>query len=165
MDKTRLTSNGHTEYCNRWRARYSEELIAYEAAHPNYCRTCKGRGGREYHDDPSPAGVGLSSGYYIEVDPCHDCVELGKCPVCAKTIDDDGERCYHCGWKMDDGNKTVAPHFECCCWEVAIEEQDYDPTPEERKTLDEIYADLLAEKEADAFEAYVDGVRPEDGEL
>lgn len=142
MDKPKLTENGHTEDCNRRKAKYEADLAAFEQAHPNYCRVCGGRGGFAYNYDPSPAGVSLSPGYMTEVEPCSECVERGVCPLCTQhTLDEDGEKCSNCEWKWDDPNVPSKPEFECYCWEYEAYEYD--------------------DREMDAFEAYNDGERAE----
>ncbi len=163
MDKPKLTENGHTQFCNDRQAKYKAAIAEYELAHPNYCRKCGGVGGFYTSYDPSPPGVSLSPGYMLDYDPCSECVEQGKCPVCGQeTLNDDGDKCSSCGWNCEDDQKTAAPvEPDCECWyyEIDAAEEYYDKVYAD---LDDI--DLLADvdREADAFEAYVDGERPDE---
>ena len=73
------------------RDHYQHARNDYEAAWPNYCRTCGGLGKTEWEEE--------YGGVYI--DPCETCLEQGKCPRCAGSFDGESDICSHCGWEYD----------------------------------------------------------------
>lgn len=156
-----ITENGHTEACNKRQAEYQERLAKYEQEHPHYCRNCQGMGGFLSQYDPSPPGVSLSPGYMTDFDPCDDCVNNGKCPVCGQqTVNEDGDHCSECGWDCGENELYAAPQQpECDCWyyeSIAPAEDALEQILGSPDYL-ELEADLPSEdREADAFEAYVD---------
>jgi hypothetical protein len=95
-----------------------------------------------YQDDPSPAGLSLSPGFMTFDDPCPECVEEGRCPLCGKETQfsdyDDVDICPSCGWKYpittDAMNAAeIAPEEpECICPEqhIAVEDWAYFYTEE-----------------------------------
>ena len=108
------------------------ELAEYEAAHPNYCRTCNG------------AGVTCYAWSYEDGDggcePC-GCVEDGQCPVCAGPVDmvsnSDGDHfvCLDkvCGWNDMNYQDFTAPmpiygpdDCECFTFDEYNKEADVD---------------------------------------
>jgi len=64
-----------------------------------WCQNCGGFGFLGRRDDPSPRGVGLSAGWYWEVEECPDCLGAGLCPGCGEELS--GESCP-CGWDPEE---------------------------------------------------------------
>lgn len=107
-------------------AAFEKVVSDYIEAWPDYCKECSGWGGHTESYDPSPAGVGLSSGGFPEYEPCETCVEAGKCPRCGEMSinlieDDRGDyfRCSECDWSDKNGTKGLLEDFpeppECNC--------------------------------------------------
>lgn len=97
----------HTRACDEHNAKAAEELLAWEQRHPNHCRTCCGYG-----------YISVGGGYdepWIE-DTCADCVDDGKCPMCAAGIDPDGDTPCDCGWNPEPKKMTDPyPGDMCFC--------------------------------------------------
>ena len=112
----------HTEQCLKWQAEYQAEIKDYLEKWPNACKTCGGTGEIGGYDDPSPAGISLSSGKMYFADPCPECSEEGKCPRCgqlepewnAPDYDGDYETCSLCGWT--NASEPMPEEPECDCW-------------------------------------------------
>lgn len=117
----------HCVACDKSQEAYRKRLAEFEAKYPNYCQKCSGLGSIYYQDDPSPAGVGLSAGTMDFDDPCPECVEEGKCPLCGGQTEfsdpDDRDICPTCGWKylMTSDEIRKAPQApeqpDCDCFE------------------------------------------------
>lgn len=85
---------------------------------------CLRNGLKVVRDDPSPAGISLSPGFYEYVEPC-PCVEAGRCPWCGHELEgplDDLSstsrlRCPapECGWTwkhaLDQSSETQETYF------------------------------------------------------
>jgi hypothetical protein len=122
----------HTKEC----LQEQEAAAQYMAEWPDHCPKCHGAGQYSYEDDPSPAGVSLSSGSYTYTEPCEECVECGVCPRCGKESlwaaeedEPDNIYCTSCSWKWGDEGQS---YHECYCyelsmnsWEAQQAEQDY----------------------------------------
>lgn len=54
----------------------------YEKAWPDHCVSCNGHGGHPDYYDPSPVGVSLGSGSFVEWESCPECLERWRCPRC-----------------------------------------------------------------------------------
>jgi predicted RNA-binding Zn-ribbon protein involved in translation (DUF1610 family) len=113
------------------------DVKEYKLKWPNYCQTCNGWGGSTYTYDPSPKGVGLSSGYMIETEPCSDCIDAFICPRCGAYNEawlrnaDTTSPCENCGFEeMETEGLPEEP--ECYCWyEKSCEQFDsYYPSEE-----------------------------------
>ena len=113
--------------------KFDADVNAYAEKWPKHCRKCGGWGGRDSQYDPSPAGVGMSIGWFHEFDPCRDCYELEQCPRCAKKLlfverdCCDYAECKDCGWQdmETEGSPSEPPTIsECECW-GRIYEQEY----------------------------------------
>lgn len=66
----------------------------------------------EVHDDPSPAGVGLTSGYYTYY----------KCPYCGSDDVGEAQECAVCGEYFSDDGEEVCED----CWTTIMKDlQDY----------------------------------------
>lgn len=112
----------HTRACWKYRQERQDLIDEYTRMWPNYCRKCHGAGVLVSHDDPSPAGVSLSSGSFIWEDPCTECVEEKKCPRCGTfgfpAPDDENEilglgPCETCLYTREDA--WCPPPAECNC--------------------------------------------------
>ena len=84
------------------------------------CQKCHGTGFLAFKDDPSPAGVSLSSGYMIETEACPDCYGKNVCPVCGQkmvevtdwaTYDCEKDKCV-CGWTYQNGQEKALEILE-----------------------------------------------------
>jgi|SRR6266542_7053771 len=105
----------HNEACKHAFDGYEQAKAEYERQWPNHCRECNGYGGFSSSYDPSPAGVGLASGWMQDFDTCSACVDEGRCPRCAGSVEDDASvPCARCGWTADTSGAPAAP--ECLCW-------------------------------------------------
>lgn len=82
--------------CDDRIAEHAAEVARFEAAYPDYCRTCGGSGVHEYNFDPSPVGVSLAPGSMTENEPCPDCTEKGKCSLCGKPLGENDQRLCEC---------------------------------------------------------------------
>lgn len=99
----------HTAVCRSLVEQCALARAAWQARYPQYCRRCRGFGGRtvgNYPDEPD------------EFIPCADCLERGLCPRCGATganlnaYLDRRPVCAACGWDDDDHLPLVA---ECYC--------------------------------------------------
>lgn len=91
------------------------------------CPTCQGWGEICYSEDPSPAGVSLSSGRMDYAETCGCITEQGQCPRCGRHVDsdvfateDDTVGCEHCGWHHEQADRGM-PLAECWCGMVQYE--------------------------------------------
>lgn len=68
-----------------WLAEQRREWRDWQAAHPHYCRACRGAGGRDIPASYSEPG---------DFDECPDCVASDRCPWCQapilRSVDADG---------------------------------------------------------------------------
>ncbi len=103
--------------CDDRIAEHAAEVARFEAAHPDYCRTCGGSGIHEYNYDPSPAGVSLAPGSMTETEPCPICTEKGLCSLCSKLLSEDGKRVCDCPYY------EVMPILEYECPEALAKER------------------------------------------
>lgn len=105
-----------------------EDRKLYEQAWPHHCRNCEGWGGHYGSFDPSPAGVSLSSGSLVEVDPCPECVEKSVCPRCGVKDEahvltgDEFENCTQCDWRWDEDHGMPELDICACEYEDAFDE-------------------------------------------
>lgn len=103
----------------------------YRNAWPHHCTYCEGWGGFWGSYDPSPAGVSLSSGSMMELEPCEHCVVHGRCPRCgvqepdAVPYGEEFEHCPHCDWRWDH-SEGMPEHDICPC----DYEEEFDDAPE-----------------------------------
>lgn len=128
-----MNAQQHSDICNKMQQKYRDTLAAYEREHPHYCRKCGGQGAKFVEYDPSPAGVSLSPGYMVDIEPCTECVEQGKCPRCGasdlpwdeEAVWDAQDACPHCGWAWGKNSDDYAPQQpECSCWERRRDDDD-----------------------------------------
>jgi hypothetical protein len=137
----------HTQECLEAQAENERLRAAWASAWPDHCRHCEGQGQFESYFDPSPVGLSLGSGYYLDVEPCEQCTAVGKCARCGQQTwtTEDLEQlelandtsvmspCSFCGWNWDRGkDDSMPPYEECACyeigtqlWEESQREQDY----------------------------------------
>lgn len=99
-----------------------EEVVAFEAAHPNYCRTCRGTG-----------ILYEKSSYGDEWDEneCTACLLYSLCPWClTKTLVEEVENdmeyvgCSQCSWRSGvayEPEDYGAPFWDCICNQVRKE--------------------------------------------
>lgn len=114
----------HTYDCLVLSASRQLQINAYKLLWPDRCDHCKGAGIFFSTYDPSPSGVALSPGSMEEWDPCHVCLDIGRCPRCAtrplsdvmrESLVEDGF-CSFCGWTSDGNATHEPPPYECNCW-------------------------------------------------
>ena len=108
----------HTEQCRKEQQTQQDWMARW----PTHCRSCHGYGQVTESYDPSAAGVSLSSGFIVNVDPCDDCTMQGLCPRCMQLgLTDEGNGrgpgigygpCTFCGWDYNDGG---LPQWTCYC--------------------------------------------------
>lgn len=126
----------HTEACVQQLAAARQAMSAWVAAWPNHCDACEGQGGRSWSYDPSPAGVALSAGSFLEVEPCSECAEKGLCARCGErmpeNVSEEGLPCPACGWRFGEGAPAM-PEGPCPCLETEMyrAEDEYDRLLEE----------------------------------
>lgn len=120
----------HSLLCITNTAEYEKAQAEFETAWPSYCRECGAKGYNWYDYDPSPAGVGLGSGYMTDCDACPACVENDICPRCGQsTLSEEWEYCLECGWnyekdKDDQGRPNFAPEpWYCNCGQDYTEQR------------------------------------------
>jgi hypothetical protein len=105
-----------------------EDRELFKQAWPEHCTKCEGWGGFWHSFDPSPSGVSLSAGSMMELDPCEDCVVLGKCPRCGlqddAEVSDEFEHCRSCDWRWDFSDGM--PEYDICGCEYPIDQADID---------------------------------------
>ncbi len=112
----------HTEGCKQTHEEHLARRGAYISLWSNYCRTCCGAGNTCWTEDPSPAGISLSSGSLVFCDPCPDCLERGICPRCGQQVWDSNDftgdpvACPECGWR-EESPDCLPPEPECRCWD------------------------------------------------
>jgi hypothetical protein len=106
----------HEKDCFNSQVRANMQRVGYILRWPKFCRNCGGYGNHYSHYDPSPSGVGLSSGYMVDADPCQQCSDRGICPRCADDGFDaeTGDHCEECGWTIE--SEGVPEPWECSCW-------------------------------------------------
>lgn len=63
-------------------------LARIQAAEPDYCHTCNGKGGAIERQDPVGDGIGFET----FLNACPDCLGQGRCPWCGGPIDAE----YYC---------------------------------------------------------------------
>lgn len=95
---------------------------------PTYHAPCNGSGILYGTYDPSPAGVSLGSGYFVDEEPC-TCVQDGICPRCGgkellPTVNEWGETewygpCKKCGWTY---GQIGLVEVECSCEEYFLKQ-------------------------------------------
>lgn len=105
--------------------KWHEQVEAYAAQWPSYCRTCSGWGGFEGYEHVPPYGG------YQTFEPCQDCTENGICARCGKLMQtpEEAQRtqdpvtvCPHCGF--DDSVDEGIPHApEYPWWEYDNDDQ------------------------------------------
>jgi hypothetical protein len=113
--KNNMENFQHSESCLKQQRESEAAREAYRIEWPNHCSHCEGWGGSSVKYDPSPSGVGLSSGYMWDFEPCEHCA--GKCPRCANPMEEDASACSSCGWTLKDGGMP-APVEDCGCWDA-----------------------------------------------
>lgn len=112
----------HTEKCMEWQRSYDQEIAAFAAKYPNYCRACGGTGIVSYQENLAPHGEG--PWMHEMQDACEAC--FGKCPRCGRPLpDDDAEvdsfyagelACGECGFTVGKQGQDSAPYqLECLC--------------------------------------------------
>jgi len=119
----------HSKTCQERMDAIAAAIAAYDAKWPAACKKCGGVGEQTERYDPSPAGVHMGGGGYMEdTGPCPECFEEGKCPRCASELtsaeDFEWSKC-DCGWcwttedgPVDDKGKKIEPRpeeDECGC--------------------------------------------------
>lgn len=104
----------HSQKCIEQNERINQQWKELKSKYPHLCCKCNGYGYLSYTYDPSPSGVGLSSGFMTDYESCPECLEVGKCPVCSSEIIDDENKCSACGW--DAQTWQSPPNSECICW-------------------------------------------------
>lgn len=108
----------HTAKCTAYTLAIQRAIEHFAELHPHYCRTCLGEGALNYMEDVCGDGgprMPMS-------DPCPDCTEIGKCPLCGQmTLDEDCEKCSNCKWTYLT-NEICPEPYECYCWEEAYSE-------------------------------------------
>lgn len=119
----------HTSECEERSKGIREEVAAWKAKYPSYCRNCGGTGVICTPGSSVPYGatsVDLPDNY----DPCSVCVEVGRCPRCGRdglTSETRGDTstgegpCRFCEW---DHLEDYPPSHgdECIC---PMEPADY----------------------------------------
>ncbi len=100
----------HTAQCNE----AQEAVVAWKAAHPNYCHKC--------------GGVGVVGSSW-DTDSCGHCVQEGRCPSCGHQHGegwgmDEYEPCESCGFMVgtDYGCPEWSPE-DCDCGRAEEEAQ------------------------------------------
>lgn len=92
---------------------YQQELAAFEAKYPKYCRQCGATGVISYTENGAPHGEGFWPMPMTDV--CPACVEDGRCPLCGEDLPeeqyDTGEdfRCPACGWVEGKAGQPTPP--------------------------------------------------------
>lgn len=129
---TKETKQKHSAACTADWERYEQELAAFEARYPGYCRTCGGTGELRYIENGAPHGAGYWPMLMIEL--CEDC--MGRCPRCGYTPTDwteaqwdrfyDGmEPCPVCGFIHGEQDQwTAPPEPECDYWPEYADQED-----------------------------------------
>lgn len=108
----------HTIECIERNKRWDKKVAEYEKKYPNHCEFCDGWGGKWSYYDPSPSGVGLSSGYMTDFDPCPDCLEQGLCPMCKDVLmESNGVGDLFCERCQKSDFEGIPQSPECWCWE------------------------------------------------
>lgn len=108
-DRQHLLPFYHEEQCLTRQLTAERQIRIYRAQWPNFCQHCRGWGYFEWEEDPSPAGVALSPGTMTMSDPCHICVENGKCPRCLSEFYMGGTICAVCEWEMEPEDGEIIP--------------------------------------------------------
>lgn len=111
-----LNTVGRCTSCDEVNAEYTKSLQEAKEKYPDACDRCLGCGSITESYDPSPSGVGLSTGYMYDTYECPSCVEKGNCPRCGGKVvvsdkessDDDMMMCAACTWNNSD-TATVLP--------------------------------------------------------
>ena len=92
---------------DQWKAEYAKA----REQHPHACVSCGGSGAVYSTYDPSPSGVSLGAGWFMDVDPCPDCLDQDKCPRCGSKMADE-DSCSACDWTTDDMEPVLPPEPE-----------------------------------------------------
>jgi hypothetical protein len=108
----------HTEDCiRRWKWYWT-------ATNADPCETCRGKGGKVIHHDPSEAGVSLGPGTMKEWEDCPTCYPFRICPRCKGCMP--GTTCYKCGYDHErPGHEMLEPEdVECLACEHLVPRED-----------------------------------------
>lgn len=125
MKEYLLTSVSHTSQCLYWQEASQREQKAFWSTYPHACPTCRGWGMISGTYDPSPSGVGLSSGSITDSDPCSVCVEEGICPLCGEqALDEEGNSCLACSWICGVTEGAPQKYDACACWDLFLKQQE-----------------------------------------
>ena len=114
-ERTERALDGTLHVPGCWYVQCVREERAYRERWPNHCGRCSGWGGFPYYDsDTGDQGA----------DPCHQCVERGRCPRCgggiiAEAYWDAGHWavCDNCGFVEGTTRGHPYPEEPCSCLE------------------------------------------------